>query len=118
METKVLRRFKRHKAIKKKVLGTKERPRLGVFRSNTHIYASLIVDNQKRTLTSVSDKSLAGQKAQKLTKSEKAYLVGKRIAAVAEKLKIKKIVFDRSGYLYHGRVKALAQGAREGGLEF
>lgn len=89
-------------------------PRLSVFRSSKHIYASLVNSEEGKTLFSVSDKDLGKD----ITKAEKAKEVGKQFAEKAIKNKVKKIVFDRSGYLYHGRVKALAEGAREGGLEF
>ncbi len=89
-------------------------PKLSVFRSSKHIYASLVDANTGKNVFSVSDKDLK----KKVTKVEKAKEVGKQFAEKAIKNKVKKIVFDRSGYLYHGRVRALAEGAREGGLEF
>lgn len=115
MENKVLRRIKRHKSIRHKVLGTSQRPRLVVFRSNLHTYAHLVDDAERKPLVGSSDLDLKDKG--EMTKSEKAYEVGKSIAKLAKKKGIKKAVFDRSGYLYHGRVKRLAEGARGGGLE-
>ncbi|MDP2671817.1 MAG: 50S ribosomal protein L18 [bacterium] len=116
MRSKIVRKLKRKTAIRAKISGTALVPRLNVFRSNTHIYASLIDDTVGKTLLSVGDRVLKEGKNQK--KTEKAFAAGKLLAEKALKEKIKKVVFDRSGYLYHGRVKALAEGAREGGLEF
>ena len=103
--------------IRKKIAGTNEKPRLSVFRSNSEIYVQLIDDNEGKTLASASsrDKDIA---AQKLTKTEKSKLVGQAIARKAGDLGLKDVVFDRGGNLYHGRVKAVADGAREGGLNF
>lgn len=103
--------------IRKKISGTAAKPRLSVFRSNTEIYAQLIDDVNGQTLAAASskEKSIA---AQKVTKSEKSKLVGSSIAAKATELGLSEVVFDRGGYLYHGRVKAVADGAREGGLKF
>ena len=117
MDSKVLRRQKIRYRIRHKVAGTGEKPRLSVFRSNVEIYAQLIDDVSGKTLVSASsqDKDV---KAQKLTKLEKSKLVGAAIARKATDLGISAVIFDRSGYLYHGRVKALADGAREGGLQF
>lgn len=109
-------RIARKKSIRKKIRGTKEQPRLNVFRSNKHIYAALIDDSQGKTLVSISEKDL--KTTGKETKEAKAALVGKKIAEEATKKGFKKIVFDRAGYIYHGRVKELAQAAREGGLKF
>jgi large subunit ribosomal protein L18 len=109
-------RDRRRRRVRGKVSGTAERPRLAVFRSNVGIYAQLIDDAAGKTLASASWKSLP--KGFKGTKTAQANEVGKRLAAAAEKAGIKAAVFDRAGYLYHGRVKALAEGAREGGLEF
>ena len=104
-------------AIRKKVSGTSERPRLAVFRSNKQIYAQLIDDVTGNTLAAASsaDKSLEGKKG---TKIEQALSVGKLIADNAKTAGIDNVVFDRGGFLYHGRVKALADSAREGGLKF
>ena len=117
MNTKGTRRQRIHYGIRKKISGTGEKPRLSVFRSNTDIYAQLIDDVAGKTLASASsrDKDIAAQKG---TKSDKSKLVGQVIARKAVELGLKKVVFDRSGYLYHGRVKNLADGAREQGLEF
>ena len=103
--------------IRKRVSGTAERPRLVVFRSLSNLYATLIDDVNGVTLCSVStlNKEVKGEKASKTNKSK---IVGKLIAEKAFEKKIKKVVFDRNGYLYHGRVKAVADAAREAGLEF
>ncbi len=109
-------RLRRHMRVRGKISGTAARPRLNVFRSSKHIYAQLIDDVAGKTLAAASsmDKGfeLSGGNA------EGAAAVGKAIAAVAGKNGISEVVFDRSGYLYHGRIKALAEGAREGGLKF
>jgi large subunit ribosomal protein L18 len=101
--------------IRKKISGTADCPRLSVFKSNTGIYCQVIDDVNGRTLCGASsfDKSIA-----KGSKTERAKKVGEMIAQKAKDIKIDSIVFDRSGYLYHGRIKALADGAREGGLQF
>ncbi len=111
------RREKIKLSSRSKVVGTKERPRLCVFRSNAGIYAQLIDDASGHTLTGASymDKSL---KDTKVTKSEMSKLVGKTIAEKAVAMGVKAVVFDRNGFLYHGRIKALADGAREAGLQF
>jgi len=103
--------------IRKKISGTTAMPRLSVFRSNTDIYVQLIDDNTGTTITAASSKQkdIAAQKAPKISKSK---MVGEAIAKKAVELGVSKVVFDRSGYVYHGRVKALADGAREGGLVF
>ncbi|HRD58474.1 MAG TPA: 50S ribosomal protein L18 [Ferruginibacter sp.] len=103
--------------IRKKVAGTSSKPRLSVFRSNTDIYAQLIDDNNGTTIASASSKQ-KDISAQKAPKTEKSKLVGEAIAKKAVELGIKQVVFDRSGYIYHGRVKAVAEGAREAGLDF
>jgi large subunit ribosomal protein L18 len=105
-------RYRRHLRIRKKVTGTDTRPRLVIFRSLKHIYAQLVDDIAKKTLLTVGDAELAGKK------TEKAQAVGKRLAEQAKSAGVSRVVFDRAGYRYHGRVKALADGAREGGLEF
>ena len=102
----------RHARIRKQVSGTKEIPRLCVYRSNLNIYAQLIDDENNITLASASSLNIKGNNIEVATK------VGELIAEEAKKLKIKKVVFDRGGYLYHGRVKALADAARSKGLEF
>lgn len=106
-------RVRRHQKIRKKITGTKDCPRLSVFRSNRHIFAQIIDDTKGQTLVSESDVEM-----EKSTKSKEAYEAGKKLAAKALKVKIKKVVFDRGGFLYHGRIAQLAKGAREGGLEF
>lgn len=108
----VQRRARRHMRVRVRVNGTPDRLRLVVFRSLKHIYAQLVDDESHRTLATVSDKDLTGKK------SERATAVGKLIAERAKSAGISRVVFDRAGYRYHGRVKALADGAREGGLEF
>ncbi len=115
MLEKQIKRYRRHRRIRAKVKGTEGIPRLCVFRSAKHIYAQLIDDEKGRTLFSASDVELKGEKK---SKTEKAYQVGKLIAKKSLEKKIEKVVFDRAGYKYHGRVKALAKGAREGGLKF
>lgn len=114
---KLIQRQKIRYRIRKKVAGTPVKPRLSVFRSNADIYAQLIDDNSGVTLAAASsrDKDIA---AQKVTKSDKSKLVGAAIARKATELGINTVVFDRGGNLYHGRVKAVADGAREGGLQF
>jgi len=103
--------------IRKKVSGSASLPRLAVFRSNSDIYAQLIDDNNGVTIAAASSrqKDINSQKAPKIDKSK---MVGEAIARKATELGVKKVVFDRSGYVYHGRVKAVADGAREGGLDF
>lgn len=115
--TKEGRRLRIKRRIRKIVSGTAERPRLSVYRSNAQISAQLINDEEGKTLLSVSSlcKEIADQK---VTKTEKAALVGAAVAAKALEAGITAITFDRNGYLYHGRVKALAEAAREGGLNF
>ncbi len=107
-------RIKRHNRIRKNLSGTKELPRLNVFRSNTNMYAQIIDDETGKTLVSTSSLEL------KLDKNniETAKKVGESIAKKAIEAKITEVVFDRSGYLYHGRIKALAESAREAGLKF
>lgn len=111
------RRFRIKNRVRKIVTGGPERPRLAVFRSNKEIYAQLIDDLAGKTLAAASslEKEIADQK---VTKSEQAKLVGSLIAKKAKECKIETVVFDRGGYLYHGRVKSLAEAAREGGLKF
>lgn len=109
-------RIKRHMRIRNKISGTPERPRLNVFRSGKHIYAQIIDDINGVTLVSAStmDKDFDGYGGNK----EAAKQIGKKIAEKAIAKEINEVVFDRSGYLYHGRIKELAEGAREGGLKF
>lgn len=117
MDTKLLRRQKIRYRIRRKVSGTAQKPRLSVFRSNTETYIQLIDDENGVTLAAAStrDKDI---KAQKAPKAELAKLAGAAVARKAVDLGIKEVVFDRGGNLYHGRVKAVADGAREGGLQF
>jgi large subunit ribosomal protein L18 len=113
--SKLGRREKIKLSIRKRVSGSTERPRLSVFRSNTHIYAQIINDETGLILASASSKTLAVADG---TPLETATVVGKALAQTAIAANISKVVFDRNGYLYHGRVKALAEAAREGGLNF
>ena len=112
-------RIRRHSRVRKKVEGSVERPRLSVFRSNEHIYAQIIDDTTSRTLVSASsvDKELAAGLSGK-TKTEDAQAVGRLVAERATAAGISKVVFDRGGFRFHGRVKALADAAREAGLIF
>jgi len=128
------KRYQRHKRVRARISGTSKVPRLCVFKSGKYIYAQLIDDEKGHTLIEASDlkikpktkkkpssiKTSEGKEEKKALSGKKAlaYEVGKSIAEKAIKKKIKKIVFDRGGYKYHGRVKALAEGAREGGLQF
>jgi len=104
----------RHRRIRAKVKGVAEKPRLSVFRSNRHIFAQLIDDSQGKTIASASDLKMK----EKTKKIDKAKLVGTELAKIARGKKIEKVVFDRGGSRYHGRVKAVAEGAKEGGLIF
>lgn len=117
MATKLVRRQRIRYNIRKKVAGTAEKPRMSVFRSNAEIYVQLIDDVNSATVASASsrDKDIA---AQKVTRVEKSKLVGAAIARKAIELGFENVVFDRGGNLYHGRVKSVADGAREGGLKF
>jgi large subunit ribosomal protein L18 len=111
-KTRSQKRVRRHLRVRKALAGTAERPRLVVFRSLKHITAQLVDDVQGHTLFTVTDMKLDGKK------SEKSAQVGKLVAERAKQAGITRVVFDRAGYQYHGRVKAVADGAREGGLEF
>ena len=113
--TKLQARERRHRRVRGKVHGTAERPRLAVFRSNTGISAQLVDDDAGKTLAAASWQHL---KKFKGSKTEQAAEVGKLLAAGAKSAGVERVVFDRGGYLYHGRVKALADAAREGGLQF
>ncbi|MEO9146230.1 MAG: 50S ribosomal protein L18 [Ginsengibacter sp.] len=117
MNSKVSARQKIRYRIRKKISGSSAKPRLSVFRSNKDIYVQIIDDANGNTLASASsrEKDIVAQKVNKVGKSK---LVGASIAKKSESLGIKDVVFDRSGYLYHGRIKAVAEGAREGGLIF
>lgn len=122
--TKKQKRVRRHNRVRAKVKGTKSMPRLCVFRSNQHITAQIIDDEKGKTIVFASDagkldaKLLTSEAKDKSGKVAKAFIVGKLIAQKAIEKKIKEVVFDRGGFNYHGRVKALADGAREGGLVF
>jgi large subunit ribosomal protein L18 len=109
-------RLRRHRRVRGKVSGTAERPRLMVFRSNRGVFAQLVDDINGKTLAGASWKALP--KSFKGDKQAQAHEVGKAVAEAAKKAGIESVVFDRGGYLYHGRIKALADGAREGGLIF
>lgn len=114
-ESRNVSRKRRHERVRSKVYGTNECPRLNVFRSNNEIFAQIIDDEKGVTLVSSSSVEL---KIKNGSNIEGASVVGKDLASKASKKKIKKVVFDRGGYLYHGRVKALAEAARANGLEF
>lgn len=117
MDSKSIARRKIRYSIRKKISGVASKPRLSVFRSNMEIYAQLIDDENGNTIASASsrEKDIV---AQKVNKVEKSKLVGASVARKASELGISEVVFDRGGYIYHGRVKAVAEGAREGGLKF
>ena len=117
MNSKSVSRQKIRYRIRKKVAGVGSNPRLSVFRSNSDIYVQLIDDASGKTLAAASSKE-KDIVAQKVNKTEKSKLVGASIAKKATALGLKDVVFDRGGYIYHGRVKAVAEGAREGGLQF
>jgi len=110
-------RKRRHMSIRRRIAGTPERPRLCIKRSNRYIYAMLVDDSRNRVLTGISSQ-VAEVREKKLKRTAAAKEVGKLIAGKSRELGIKQVVFDRAGYRYHGRVKAVADGAREGGLEF
>jgi large subunit ribosomal protein L18 len=110
---KTAQRQRRHARIRSRISGTEAKPRLSVFRSNKAIYAQLVNDTEGKTLASASSMEIKGKKG-----VEAAKLVGQELAKAAKEKKISACVFDRGGYEYHGQVKALAEGAREGGLQF
>jgi len=111
------KRIKRHKRVRARVFGSGSKPRLSVYRSNKRLFAQIIDDEKRKTILGVSDSVLKnGKKGQ--TKTGRAKSLGLILAEKARGAKIKKVVFDRGGYKYHGRVKAVAEGSREGGLEF
>ena len=114
-EIKIKRYNQRKNRVRAKIAGTDARPRLSVFRSNSHIYAQIINDDKGVTLVASSD---VKTKKEKLTKVQLAEAIGEEIAKKALAKKIKTVVFDRNGFMYHGRIKAVAEGARRGGLEF
>ena len=117
---KAKRRERRRRRSKRHAFGTEARPRLVVYRSLSHIYGQLVDDVSGKTLVtaSSSEKAIAPKSKKPVTKTELSSKVGKELATRAKKKKISKVVFDRNGFLYHGRVKAFADGAREGGLKF
>jgi len=110
------KRQKRHKKLRAKIFGTHIKPRLSVFRSAKHIYVQLVDDEKRKTLVSANDLEI--KKSKSKGKTTGALELGKLIAKKALEKKIEKVVFDRGGYKYHGRIKAVAEGAREGGLKF
>ncbi|MFH1181072.1 MAG: 50S ribosomal protein L18 [bacterium] len=117
IKLKLKKKNRRRSRVMAKIFGTEQVPRLSVFRSNRHIYWQLVDDSKKKIILSAGD--FKGSKLKKkMTKTASAYETGKLIAQKAKDLKIEKIVFSRGGYKYHGRIKALAEGAREGGLKF
>jgi large subunit ribosomal protein L18 len=116
-KTKADRRHRRHVRIRRKIQGTAERPRLAVFRSSKHVYAQIIDDDRGHTIVGVSDQA-KDVKSEKSGKVAASFAVGKLLGERAVAAGVKKVVFDRGGYPYHGRVKGLADGARKGGLEF
>lgn len=111
-------RIRRHHRVRRKIRGTQERPRLAVFRSGKHIWAQLIDDEKRKTIIGVTDFSREFRNQLKGTKSEKAFLLGEILARKAREKGITRVVFDRGGFLYQGRIKRLADGARAGGLIF
>ena len=119
-EDKVLKRKRRHRRVRNKIVGTTERPRLVVFRSTKHIYAQIIDDSQGRTLVAASSAKLGSTKSEDKAgrKTVAAREVGRIIAEAAKQQGVQKVAFDRAGYLYHGRIAALADSARKNGLEF
>ena len=118
MKTKLGKKIIRHNRVRAKIKGTNKRPRLSVFRSNRHIFAQLIDDVSGKTFVSSSDLKKEKSVKKNLKKLEIAKNVGLKLAKAAALKDIKTVVFDRGGYKYHGRVKAVAEGAREGGLRF
>lgn len=116
---KTMTRLRRKRSIRKRITGTGGRPRLSVYRSNKHIYAQVIDDVTGKTLASASSQSEAVRGATDgKKKREVAELVGQAIASACKEIQVETVVFDRNGFIYHGRVKAVAEGAREGGLVF
>lgn len=115
---KQIARFRKKKHIRKNIFGTTERPRLVVYKSLRHIYAQLVDDTNQKTITGMSSlsKELRDEISKAKNKIEIAEIVGNCIAQKARDLKFERVVFDRNGYIYHGRVKAVAEGARKGGL--
>ncbi len=120
MQKKQINRHRRHKRVRAKTRGTGKIPRLCVFRSNKHIYGQLVDDDKGKTLIAASDLEIksSSKKQKTANKTVVAHEVGELLAKKAIEKKFEKMVFDRGGYKYHGRIKALAEGAREGGLKF
>lgn len=124
IKNKLQRKADRRRRVRAKIFGTAQRPRLSIYRSNKHVFVQLIDDQKNTTLAFADDKDFAGGKKSKTKekntkgKTEAAFKVGEAIAQKSLALKIKKAVFDRGSYLYHGRIKSFAEGARKGGLEF
>ena len=116
--SRAIARERRKVRIKKKISGTPERPRLVVYRSNLHIYAQIVDDASGNTLVSASTLTLKKSNIEAKADKDGASVVGKEIARLAKEKNIARVVFDRNGYIYHGRIKAVADGAREAGLEF
>jgi len=110
---KIQKRIARHRRIRAKISGTDSRPRLSVFRSNSSLYGQVINDDKGLTIVAISDGKMKGK-----TKTERAKLAGAELAKLAKEKKVVEVVFDRGGYIYTGRVKAFADGAKEGGLKF
>ncbi len=119
-QLKMKRRLRRKAHIRKHIFGVESKPRLTVFKSNLHIYAQLIDDTQHKTLVSASsvDKEIRQQITAEMNKSKQGELVGEMLAKKALQANISEVQFDRNGYSYHGRIKAIAEGARKGGLKF
>ena len=115
IKLKLIRKERRTKRVRGKILAKRRRPRLTVFRSNKYIYAQIIDDKSGKTIVSVSEKEIEDKG---IKKTEKAKALGQTLAQKAKKKKVDKVIFDKGNYKYHGRVKALAEGAREGGLIF
>ena len=115
---KIIKKLRRKARVRSRIFGTPKKPRLSVFRSNYHIWCQLIDDERGETMLAVSDKSLPPRLKSKKSKVEIAYELGKLVAQKSMEKGIKKIVFDRNGYKYHGQIKLLAEGARKGGLIF
>lgn len=111
-------RKRRHRRIRARIKGTSERPRFSVFRSNRHVWAQLIDDKIGKTILSSSDKEIAGNKKNQNVNVSQGESVGGAIAKKAKEKKINSVLFDRGGYKYHGLIKAVAEGARKGGLKF
>ncbi|OGF64103.1 50S ribosomal protein L18 [Candidatus Giovannonibacteria bacterium RIFCSPHIGHO2_01_FULL_45_24] len=116
MKHKIGKREIRHKRVRVKIFGTAHCPRLSVFRSNKHIFLQLIDDEKQKTILSASDTEV--QLKKKMSKSDRAHETGRLLAEKAKSKKIKSAVFDRGGFKYHGRVRRVAEGARDGGLRF